>query len=112
LGGSGKKPDDMALFRREVGDVRPLSFEKRVPSQLPRSAERLKQTVKTSSAGAAKRSKERIQCSRFPGKKTFENMAEATSAARFVKQERLKSVRPYLCDSCGKFHLTSRHAEQ
>lgn len=98
----------MALFRSKMGDVRPLKFEKRVPSGKPRTVKKPEPIVKKSTGFVAHDSGHTSSCIRFPEKRAYKTMDEATSAAEFVMLERLKTVRPYQCHFCGQFHLTSR----
>ena len=108
MGDKNKMPEDMELFRRKMGDVRPLKVEKRVPPQKPRSVKTKDSTVRKPAASVAQNSGQLDKCIASPNKRTYQTLADATSAAEFAKQDRLAQVRPYLCHACGKFHLTSK----
>jgi DNA-nicking Smr family endonuclease len=108
LGGKRKMPDDMDLFRREVGDVRPLKVNNRVLPQPPRDARKPGAKSKNTPVSEGQDAPDKAQCLRTPGKTMYETMRDAARAAEFVMLEWREAVRPYKCDSCGKFHLTSK----
>ncbi len=110
MGGKNKIPDDIELFRREMGDVRPLKSNRIVPSQTPRTYRKHEPTTKKSPVTVKKGPLYKGPCLGSPNKKVYDTIDEAIRAAQYVRQEWRSPVRPYQCKFCGKYHLTSKQA--
>jgi hypothetical protein len=108
LGGKKKMPDDMDLFRRKVGDVRRLKVKNRVPPQPPRAAKKPEEKLIQTPISEERDALHKALCPRTPDKNMYDTFQDAARAANHVKQEWGKAVRPYECDTCGKYHLTSK----
>jgi len=108
LGGKKKTPEDMDLFRHEMGDVRPLKFEKRVPSKPPRADGKHEPQIRSLSESVKEGLRPSQRCPEFPDKKMYKTLEEAINAAHYVKQEWQNTVRPYHCFYCHQYHLTSK----
>ena len=104
--GKKKMPDDMDLFRRKVGDVRRLKVSNRVAP--PSRVSKLEAKLKIALASEKRDASSKDLCLRTPDKNMYESMHDAARAADYVRQELRETVRPYKCDSCDKYHLTSK----
>lgn len=108
MGSKKKMPDDMDLFRREVGDVRRLKVKNRVQPQPPRVTRKLEGKLNKAPVPEGRDDRSKALCPKTPDKNMYETMQDAARAAAYVRQELRAMVRPYECESCGKYHLTSK----
>lgn len=98
----------MDLFRHEMGDVRPLKFDERVPSISSRADGNGEPQVRSLSESVKEGLRPARKCPEFPEKKMYQTLEQANDAAEYVKQEWRNTVRPYHCFYCHQYHLTSK----